>query len=141
MVMKINLIQTDIQWANPEANRNHAADMMRGMEKAHLYILPEMFSTGFATQPEGVAEEWHNDTCPSLEWMKAMAEELDAAVAGSLAIREEDGRYYNRFCFVRPDGKCTFYDKHHLFTYGGEHHRLPHWRHHRHHRGDKEWKH
>jgi predicted amidohydrolase len=121
--MKINLIQTDIQWANPEANRNHAADMMRGMEKADLYILPEMFSTGFATQPEGVAEEWQQGTCPSLEWMKAMAVELDAAVVGSVAVMEEDGRYYNRFCFVRPNAECTFYDKHHLFTYGGEHHR------------------
>lgn len=123
MIMKINLIQTDIQWANPEANRNHAADMMRGMEKADLYILPEMFSTGFATQPEGVAEEWQQGTCPSLEWMKSMAVELDAAVAGSVAVMEEDGRYYNRFCFVRPNAECTFYDKHHLFTYGGEHHR------------------
>ena len=120
MVMKINLIQTDIQWANPEANRNHAADMMRGMEKADLYILPEMFSTGFATQPEGVAEEWQQGTCPSLEWMKGMAVEMDAAVAGSIAIRQEDGRYYNRFCFVRPDGETTLYDKHHLFTFGGE---------------------
>lgn len=121
--MKINLLQTDIVWASLQANHEHAEKMMRSMESADLYILPEMFSTGFATQPEGIAEDLQNGTTPSIEWMKKMACELDAAIAGSVAIREEDGRYYNRFCFVHPDGECTFYDKHHLFTYGGEHHR------------------
>lgn len=121
--MKINLLQTDIVWASLQANHEHAEKMMRSMESADLYILPEMFSTGFATQPEGIAEDMQNGTTPSIEWMKKMACELDAAIAGSVAIREEDGRYYNRFCFVHPDGECTFYDKHHLFTNGGEHHR------------------
>lgn len=121
--MKINLLQTDIVWASLQANHEHAEKMMRSMESADLYILPEMFSTGFATQPEGIAEDMQNGTTPSIEWMKKMACELDAAIAGSVAIREEDGSYYNRFCFVHPDGECTFYDKHHLFTYGGEHHR------------------
>lgn len=121
--MKINLLQTDIVWASLQANHEHAEKMMRSMESADLYILPEMFSTGFATQPEGIAEDMQNGTTPSIEWMKKMACELDAAIAGSVAIREEDGKYYNRFCFVHPDGECTFYDKHHLFTYGGEHHR------------------
>ena len=121
--MKINLLQTDIVWASLQANHEHAEKMMRSMESADLYILPEMFSTGFATQPEGIAEDMQNGTTPSIEWMKKMACELDAAIAGSVAVREEDGRYYNRFCFVYPNGECTFYDKHHLFTYGGEHHR------------------
>lgn len=121
--MKINLIQTDIVWASPEANRTHAEEVMRSMEKADVYVLPEMFSTGFATQPEGIAEDMEQGSCTSLEWMKQMASELDAAVAGSIAIMEESGNYFNRFCFVRPDGVCSFYDKHHLFTYGGEHHR------------------
>lgn len=119
--MKVNLIQTDIIWANPEANRRHAEEVMRSLPKAELYILPEMFSTGFATQPEGIAEDMEDGTCSSLEWMKSMSKEFDAAVAGSIAVKEENGSYYNRFCFVRPDGECTFYDKHHLFTYGGEH--------------------
>lgn len=118
--MKVNLIQPDIRWADPEANHTCLAGMMRGMERADVYILPEMFSTGFATEPDGIAEHMTGGTCPSLEWMKCMAAELDAAVAGSIAM-EEDGCYYNRFCFVHPDGMCTFYDKRHLFTYGGEH--------------------
>jgi predicted amidohydrolase len=52
--------------------------------------------------------------------MKRMSAEADAAIAGSVAV-EEQGRYYNRFYFVKPDGSVTYYDKRHLFTYGGEH--------------------
>lgn len=113
----------DIVPADPGANRRHAAMLMRAMEAGDVYVLPEMFSTGFAACPDGIAEEMAGGTCPSLEWMREMAAELDAAVAGSIAMRGEDGLYYNRFCFVRPDGDCTFYDKRHLFTYGGEHRR------------------
>lgn len=120
MRIKVNLIQSDTIWSSPEANHNHASMLMRAMERGDIYILPEMYSTGFAISPEGIAENIINGTCSSLEWMKDMARELDAAVAGSIAVRDSDGRYYNRFCFARPDGVCTFYDKRHLFTYGGE---------------------
>ena len=36
-------------------------------------------------------------------------------------IAEEDGRYYNRLLWVRPDGSYEKYDKRHLFTLAGEH--------------------
>ena len=114
----------DIAWASPAINCQHAEAAIRVAQKADVYILPEMFSTGFATQPEGVAEDFSDGTCSTLEWMKRMAVEFDAAVVGSIALKESDGKFYNRLCFVRPDGVCSFYDKYHLFTYGGEHHRF-----------------
>ena len=55
--------------------------------------------------------------------MKAKASQTGAAIAGSIAVHE-DGRYYNRFHFVTPDGNVTTYDKKHLFTFGGEHNRF-----------------
>lgn len=116
--MTISLLQQDIVWANPLANQQKAEAVISSLPKSDLYVLPEMFSTGFATQPEGIAE---ND-CNTLQWMKKMAKELDAAICGSVAT-DEDGKYFNRFYFVKPDGDIAFYDKHHLFTYGGEHHR------------------
>lgn len=122
MGLKVNLIQLNVVWADPETNHSHAAMLMRAMEPGDVYVLPEMFSTGFAISPDGIAENMADSICPSIKWMKDMAIELNAAVAGSIAMREKNGRYYNRFCFVRPDGDCTFYDKRHLFTYGGEHH-------------------
>ena len=113
--MKIIILQTDIQWANPEANRKRAEVMMDAQRGADLYVLPEMFSTGFCTQPEGIAEA----EGISLQWMLYQAKERDCAIAGSVAT-EENGKYYNRFYFVTPDGQVRWYNKKHLFTYGGE---------------------
>lgn len=116
--MKISLLQQDIIWANPSANQQVAEGVLRDLEKSDVYVLPEMFSTGFAVHPEDVAEKDGS----SVRWMQMIAAELDAAICGSVAI-EEDGKFANRFYFVKPDGECVYYDKRHLFTYGGEHKR------------------
>ena len=117
--MKVIILQTDICWADPEENLKRADKMMDACLGADLYVLPEMFSTGFCTRPEGVAEPAGHG---SLEWMKRKAAAGNCAVAGSIAT-EDGGKYYNRFYFVCPDGTVTWYDKKHLFTYGGEHKR------------------
>lgn len=115
--MKVTILQRNIEWANPVLNVQRAEEAIDRNAGADLYVLPEMFSTGFCTQPEGIAESCDSDT---LKWMKRKATEIDAAIAGSVAV-EQGGKYYNRFYFVKPDGSVTYYDKKHLFTYGGEH--------------------
>lgn len=114
--MKVTILQQDITWAQPSANvaaANRAIDTHPG---ADLYVLPEMFATGFVTQPEGIAEPIEGHT---LAWMQKKAQAIQAAIAGSLAVT--DGHhYFNRFYFVHPDGHVDYYDKRHLFTYGGE---------------------
>jgi omega-amidase len=114
--MKITTLQRDILWAQPAANVKRTEEAIRQLPDADLFILPEMFSTGFATQPEGIAENDHSDT---LAWMKSTAAARNCAICGSILVKSE-GRFYNRFYFVEPDGKVTTYDKRHLFTYGGE---------------------
>ena len=113
--MKITLLQTDICWANPQENHRRAEALLMRAERSDVYVLPEMFSTGFATEPEGIAE--HEGQ--SLRWLRGMAARLDAALAGSVAV-EVEGRFYNRLYFVQPDGTTLSYDKRHLFGYGGE---------------------
>lgn len=115
--MKVTLLQQDIVWANPAENRQRAERAILSAPGSDLYVLPEMWNTGFATKPTGIAETADGET---LRWMKQMAAGKDAAVAGSIAIRESDGTYRNRFYFVKPSGQVEFYDKHHLFSYGGE---------------------
>ncbi len=115
--MKIQLIQADLQWGDPAKNRAYFEAEIMKSNAADLVVLPEMFTTGFCTLPKGVAEPAGSDT---LDWMRKVARAKDAAVAGSVAV-QEDNRFYNRFYFVRPDGSYAQYDKHHLFTYGGEH--------------------
>ena len=114
--MKITLLQQDIVWGKPEENVRAAEQAMNARPGSSLYVLPEMFSTGFCTEPEGLAEPADSDT---LRWMCSYAQKHGCAVAGSLAVWEE-GKYCNRFYFVFPDGSYRTYDKRHLFTYGGE---------------------
>lgn len=116
--MKISLMQPDIVWADPEANRAKLEEVMWGLDRSDLYVLPEMFSTGFVTEPAGIVES----DGQTLQWMLRMAQELKGAVCGSVAI-EEGGQYFNRFYFVKPNGDVASYDKHHLFTYADEHRR------------------
>lgn len=114
--MRVSILQRDIIWADPASNIravDEAIDRQRG---ADLYVLPEMFSTGFAMQPDGLAEPNDGET---LHWMKCKAAQCKAAIAGSVAVND-DGRFYNRFYFVQPNGCVDTYDKRHLFTYSGE---------------------
>lgn len=113
--MKITLLQIDIAWQDAEANKRKVERMIAMAEKSDVYVLPEMFTTGFVVSPAGVAE----NEGATLEWMRLTARQYDAAICGSVAV-EERGRYYNRFYFVKPDGETVYYDKRHLFAYGGE---------------------
>ena len=117
--MNITLFQCDIVWGSPAENIRLNEERLLQAPKSGLYVLPEMWSTGFVTQP---AEAQVGDGSTELQWMQRMAARLDAAIAGSVAVKEEDGTYRNRFYFVTPQG-MSHYDKHHLFTYGGEHKR------------------
>ena len=116
--MKVTILQTDIEWGSPRENILRAEQLMAQELGSDLYVLPEMWSTGFATEPFGIAEEEASSV--ALEWMKTKARELHCAICGSLAIHV-DGKYRNRHYFV--DGRkgiVQHYDKHHLFSYGHE---------------------
>ena len=114
--MKVTLLQCDIVWGQPSENIKKAEENIKNLPQTDLIILPEMWSTGFASAPEGIAEKADSKT---LEWMQDTASHLNCAVAGSLSVND-GGKYCNRFYFVKPDGSVFYYDKHHLFTYSGE---------------------
>lgn len=113
-LMKISILQTNIKWADCEYNRNQAELLLNKAQDSDLYVLPEMWSTGFVTSPEGIAEEDEY----SLNWMIEQAKMHNAAICGSVSIKN-DG-YRNRNYFVFPDGTFKYYDKRHLFSFGGE---------------------
>lgn len=117
--MLVTLLQTDIKWGASAENIRSAEQLINSSQPSDLYVLPEMWSTGFATNPEGIAHE--EDTNEALIWMRTIANERHCAICGSLAIHLSDNSYRNRHYFI--DGRNhqeVFYDKHHLFTYGGE---------------------
>ena len=115
--MRIALIQTDIAWCNPEVNIARAEALIASSEPADLYVLPEMWSTGFVIEAQEVAES--EEQCAALQWMVTTAANRNCAISGSLVISEA-GKYYNRHYFVTPEGIAARYDKHHLFRLGGE---------------------
>ena len=122
--MKITLVQTDIAWFDPSVNIRQVESAILAAPQSHLYVLPEMWSTGFVTEPEGIAELAEEGE--AFQWMGQMANRLHAAIAGSIVVQNASGVYYNRFYFIRPSSgdsyKISFeyYDKRHLFTYGKE---------------------
>ena len=116
--MKVTIIQLNISWCNPEENIRKAEKLMIQAPDSDLYVLPEMWSTGSETEPLNIADSESN--CKALLWMKQTTKKLNCAICGSLAISQE-GVFRNRHYFV--DGKTgtvSYYDKHHLFTYGHE---------------------
>jgi omega-amidase len=115
--MKITILQTDIKWADINANIDNAEHLIEEASHSDIYVLPEMWSTGYAIEPQGISEDADNSV--SLKWMINIARSLGSAIVGSLSVTES-GKYYNRLYFVYPDGNFKYYDKHHLFRLGGE---------------------
>lgn len=130
--MTIALYQQDIVWGSPAENMRRAEEAFAaalgegvlsssaedGVHRVDLMVLPEMFTTGFCADPS-LAAGVVDDGAEAVAWMRRMASRYDAAVAGSVAVAEEGG-YFNRMYFVRPDGSTEYYDKRHLFAMGGE---------------------
>ncbi len=116
--LTISLIQTSLSWENPEANLQHFGNMLLSIqETTDLIILPEMFNTGFTMNASSNAEEMEG---MSMQWMVNAAHEKQCVICGSLIIRE-NGEYYNRLIWMKPDGEYEHYDKKHLFRMGDEH--------------------
>jgi len=112
--MKITGLNLDIVWKNKKDNFQLIKDQLQDQE-ADIFLLPEMFSTGFCMDAAEVSDK--NEE--SLGFLKKMAGEKNAAFCGSAPV-EQGGKFYNRMYFVRPDGDISFYDKRHLFSFSGE---------------------
>ena len=120
--MRITLVQSDPVWGDPAGSLARLDEQLKEVGETDLIVFPEMFTTGFVASPEGLAEKGAGEGEPeSLRWMRKTAALRGCAVAGSIAFGTGGCSHRNRFYFVFPDGKEVHYDKHHLFTYAGEH--------------------
>jgi omega-amidase len=115
--MKISILQYDIAWEDKIANFDRLRKLIANdPEGSDLYILPEMFNSGFSMNVSKIAEAPQSDT---FAWMSEIAAKTGAAVCGSYAVREGD-KCFNRWVFVSPDKVSYHYDKRHIFSMGGE---------------------
>lgn len=115
--MNIALIQAPIVWDNPIANLLYFQEkIMAIQDEINLFVLPEMFSSGFTMEPFISAETMNGET---ISWMRTLATKRKCAITGSLIIFENE-QFYNRMIFAFPSGQIDYYDKKHLFTLTGE---------------------
>lgn len=96
--MKVALVQFDMDWCQIATNLGRAQQLMDDTTGVDLFVLPEMFATGFITEPQGYAQEAgllrenkasllsEDKKGPSVvDWMVRTARAKGAAVAGSVA--------------------------------------------------------
>jgi omega-amidase len=115
--LRVTLVQSDLAWQEPAANRHRLAAHFRGLAgHTDLVVLPEMFSTGFSMDAAGLAEDMDG---PTVGWMREEAVAMGCVLTGSLIVRE-GGRHFNRLVWARPDGTLAHYDKRHLFRMANE---------------------
>ena len=116
--LTISLIQSDLHWEDPPANRKMFQSLLYDLSgNTDLVILPEMFSTGFTMNAAALAESMEG---PTVGWMRDAAQRHSVDIAGSLIIKEK-GKNYNRLVWVKPGGSVFAYDKRHLFAFAEEH--------------------
>ncbi len=114
--MKISILQLDTFWKDKRRNIEIVESLVAENKGSDIYVLPEMFATGFCNEVSELGETADGFIVTS---MKSIARKNNVALCGSL-ILNDGGKYYNSFLFVKPDGEIIRYDKRHLFRYGGE---------------------
>jgi len=116
--INITIIQADLVWENKAANLSHFEEKINNASNlGDLVVLPEMFNTAFSMKPEIFSEPIESETH---NWMQVIAKKYNIILAGSYMVND-DGKYYNRFIVMNPDGNYEKYDKRHLFRMGNEH--------------------
>jgi omega-amidase len=115
--MKVTVIQTQLVWENINENLKHFEELISNIkDQTELIILPEMFTTGFSMKPEMFPEE---QTRRTLQWLTRQSALKNTTITGSIAYNE-NGLFYNRLLWVKPNGEILHYNKRHLFSMAGE---------------------
>ncbi len=111
------LVQYDVFWKDINKNTDFVLRIIEKAEGIDLILLPEAFLSGLEVKnPEAVAVDNSNRAIVQLQ-QAAMTKNV--AIGGSVIFKEA-GKIFNRFLFLYPDGRISFYNKRHLFSLMGE---------------------
>lgn len=118
--LKIALLPHDIIEGKPEANIEAVGSRLQEIEPdTHLVVLPEMFNSGYTTDPELLRRNAQTNDGPTITAVKQWVADHGFAIWGGFTAREGEN-FYNRGFMAMPDGSVSFYNKRHLFRAGGE---------------------
>jgi omega-amidase len=115
--LNVTIVQANQVWEDKVSNLAHYEALLTQVAQTDLVLLPEMFNTGFSMNAASLYEEMESSS--SIQWLKKMAEEKNAAFYTSLIIKENN-QFFNRGVFVEPSGQLSYYDKRKTFGLAGE---------------------
>ena len=118
--MQVAVVQMQVADGDPAANLLRAKELITAQPGADLYVLPELWTTGYAHSCwASVARE----VTPGIgAELQALARSNGAAIAGSMISLNEDQKLVNRLWIFSPGGAAPgCYDKGHLFQPMAEH--------------------
>jgi len=112
--LSLSLVQLEIADGDPASNLDRALARLRAAPRCRLYLLPELWTTGYAH--DSWAEAADRATPTALDRLGSLSRELGAWIGGSMVSRNSAGRLVNRFWLCGPgQGDPVAYDKAHLF--------------------------
>ncbi len=115
--LKVTVIQEELVWEDIEANIAVFDKKLDGLNvKTDLIVLPEMFTSGFSMNAAKLAQTMSG---AAVTWLLEKAGAIQADIVSSVIIKEQ-GCFFNRLLWVKPDGRLMSYDKRHLFRLAGE---------------------
>ena len=80
--LKLALIQTELIWESPKANREKFEVLLQFLPgESDLIVFPEMFTTGFSMNSAALAEPSDGTT---VKWMLTIAQEKNRVLWGVL---------------------------------------------------------
>jgi predicted amidohydrolase len=118
--MLVAAVQTEPVFGAVARNRERAAALVRETA-AKLYVLPELFATGYffgdRAEVEACAEEFPTgETC---RFLASLSREREAVIAGGFPEKARDGKVYNAAALFDRGRAVGVYRKIHLFDREG----------------------
>lgn len=118
--MKVHCCQLNIEWEAKAANFEKVRSLIQAAqpEPADLFVLPEMFATGFSMNLAVTSEAGNPET---EDFLGEQAKQFGIYILAGVVIPGPAGKGLNQAVVVTPEGKIsTRYSKIHPFSLGGE---------------------
>jgi omega-amidase len=111
-MIRVALAQMEVADGDWKTNVDEAARLIADAPDADLYVLPELWTSGYAYDRwHHIAEELGHAT---VEWYRKAAAARGATIAGSNIALNHESRLVNRLWCISAN-ETVFYDKTHLF--------------------------
>lgn len=122
--LKVALLSLDIANDDPELNLSRVDRALCELQgEIRLAVLPEMCLTGYNVTDTTRREDLRRNVLTSerMERLQTMAHRYNMYLWGTASAAEEGSDMFrNRGFMIAPDESTEIYDKHHIFTPGGE---------------------